>query len=271
LKTREKYEIYKPKKFLGQNFLVDDNISKKIVRQLELKATDTVLEIGPGQGALTKNLAGFCKNYIAVEIDKNITESLKEKFGDKGKILNEDFLKYDLTKIKKPIKIIGNLPYNIASEILFKLFDNREKIQSAVLMVQKEFARRLVSSPNSKEYGIMSVQTQVFSKPKILFNVPPTVFFPKPKVESSVIKLDFSKNDYELLSRDSFKILVRTAFGKRRKTLKNSLKDLFEKIGLDFDELDLFFNFSKRAENLCVADYVRLANLIFTRVYNNAE
>lgn len=271
MRTRDKYKLYKPKKFLGQNFLVDDNIARKIVKQLNLKDTDTVLEIGPGQGALTKHLAGFCKKYIAIEIDKSISESLEEKYGDKGEIINEDFLKYDLNKFKKPIKIIGNLPYNIASEILFKLFDNREKTESAVLMVQKEFARRLVASPNTKEYGIMSVQTQVFCKPVILFNVPPTVFFPKPKVESSVIKLDFGYDNYNLLNRDSFKLLVRTAFGKRRKTLKNSLKDLFEELKLDFNEYDLFFDFSKRAENVSVADYVQLANQIFVKVFYNAE
>ncbi|MCX6165780.1 MAG: 16S rRNA (adenine(1518)-N(6)/adenine(1519)-N(6))-dimethyltransferase RsmA [Ignavibacteriae bacterium] len=267
MKTRDKYKLYKPKKFLGQNFLVDDNISRKIVKQLDLKDTDTVLEIGPGQGALTKHLAGFCKNYIAIEIDKNIAESLKEKYENKVKIINEDFLKYNLSQFKKPIKIIGNLPYNIASEILFKLFDHREKIECAVLMVQKEFARRLVASPNSKEYGIMSVQTQVFCKPGILFNVPATVFFPKPKVESSVIKLNFCNDNYNILNRDSFKLLVRAAFGKRRKTLKNSLKNLFEELKLDFNEYDLFFDFSKRAENIGVADYVQLANQIFVNVF----
>ena len=271
MKTRDKYKLYKPKKFLGQNFLVDDNISRKIVKQLDLKDTDTVLEIGPGQGALTKHLAGFCKKYIAIEIDKNIAESLEVKYKDKVKIINWDFLKFDLSQFKKPIKIIGNLPYNIASEILFRLFEHRDKIECAVLMVQKEFARRLVANPNSKEYGIMSVQTQVFCKPKILFNVPPTVFFPKPKVESSVIKLDFTNDNYNLLNRDSFKLLVRTAFGKRRKILKNSLKELFEELELNFDEYDLFFDFSRRAENVSINEYVQLSNLIFEKVFYNAE
>ena len=270
MKTREKYKLYKPKKFLGQNFLVDDNISRKIVKQLDIKESDTILEIGPGQGALTKHLAGVCKKYIAVEIDSEICNSLKEKYG-KGKFINEDFLKFDLNQFKKPIKIVGNLPYNIASEILFKLFDHREKITISILMVQKEFAQRLVAKPHSKAYGILAVQTQAFSEPEILFNVPPTVFFPKPKVNSSVIKLNFSNENYEILSRELFKRLVRSAFGKRRKILKNSLEDLFEELKLDFDDFDLFFDFSKRAENLNVEGYVQLSNIIFEKVFYNAE
>ncbi|MFA5404621.1 MAG: 16S rRNA (adenine(1518)-N(6)/adenine(1519)-N(6))-dimethyltransferase RsmA [Ignavibacteria bacterium] len=271
MKTRDKYKLYKPKKFFGQNFLVDDNISKKIVRQIGMIDTDIVLEIGPGQGALTKHITGYCKEYIAVEIDKSIAESLEVKFGDKGKIINEDFLKYDLSQFKKPIKIIGNLPYNIASEILFKLFDHRSKLECAVLMVQKEFARRLIAHPDTKEYGIMSVQTQVFSRPEILFNVPPTVFFPKPKIESSVIKLYFNNDNNNLQSKDFFKLLVRTAFGKRRKTIRNSLKNLFEEYKLDFNEYSMFFDFSRRAENVSIAEYIQLSNLIFEKVNDNAK
>ena len=265
MKTKEKYKIYKPKKFLGQNFLVDDNIAKKIVKHLEIKKSDTVLEIGPGRGALSKHLAGTCRKYIAVEIDGNIAKSLSDKIGDKGKIVNEDFLKYNLNKFRKRVKIIGNLPYNIASEILFKLFDCREKIDTAVLMVQKEFARRIVSHPDSKEYGILSVQSWAFCNPEILFNVPPSVFFPKPKVESSVVKLYFN-NNLELLNVSMFKKLVRSAFGKRRKTLKNSLKDMFSELNLNFSDFDLFFDFSKRAENINVNQYVKLSNHIFEKI-----
>jgi 16S rRNA (adenine1518-N6/adenine1519-N6)-dimethyltransferase len=268
LKTREKYKIYKPKKYLGQNFLVDDNISKKIVKQLEITKSDFVIEIGPGQGALTKHLEGYCDNYIAVEIDKSISEALEEKYGSRIKIINDDFLKYDLNQFVKPIKIIGNLPYNIASEILFKLFDYRDKIACAVLMVQKEFAQRLVAKPNTKEYGILSVQTNAFSQPKILFNVPPTVFFPKPKVESSVIKLEFKIN-YDILNKEIFKKLVRSSFGKRRKLIKNSLKDFFEEYKLSFRDYN--FDFTKRAENINVEEYVKLSNDIYKIVLSYAK
>lgn len=271
MRTKDKYILYRPKKFFGQNFLVDDNISKKIVRQLEINESDTVLEIGPGRGALTKYIAGFCKSYIAIEIDKNISAELEATYREKGKIINEDFLKFDLRQFKKPVKIIGNLPYNIASEILFKLFDNRDIIECSVLMLQKEFARRLTAQPGTKDYGIMSVQTQVFSTPDIIFNVPPTVFFPKPKVESSVIKLSFSDKRIALYDKDIFKKLVRASFGKRRKTLKNSLKEYFEELNLEFDEFELLFDFKKRAENITVEGYVNMANLIYSKTFHNAE
>jgi 16S rRNA (adenine1518-N6/adenine1519-N6)-dimethyltransferase len=146
-----------------------------------------------------------------------------------------------------------------------------EMIECAVLMLQKEFARRLIAVPHTKDYGIMSVQTQVISNPKILFNVPPTVFFPKPKVESSVVKLTFSGKENIPLNKEIFKKLVRSSFGKRRKTLKNSLKDLFEELNLDLDDFELFFDFSKRAEDITVAEYVNMANLIFSKVFYNAE
>jgi len=259
LKTREKYELYKPKKFFGQNFLVDDNISKKIIKQLDINSRDLVIEIGPGQGALTKHLAFLKSNYIAVEIDNTIAGELKSKFGNEITVINQDFLKFDLNQFDKKIKIIGNLPYNIASEILFRLFDSRDKIISAVLMVQKEFAGRLTAAPYTKEYGIMSVQTQVFSVPTLQFNVPPTVFFPKPKVDSSVVKLDFS-NDLKIESIKVFKELVRSAFGKRRKMIRNSLKEFFEKNNLSFEMFD--FDFTRRAENIRVEEYTSLANKI---------
>lgn len=271
MKTKDKYKIYRPKKFLGQNFLVDDNISKKIVKQLDLQDCDIVLEIGPGQGALTKHLAGFCKNYYAIEIDKNIAESLEDKFGETASIINEDFLKFDFNMLNEPVKIVGNLPYNIASEILFKLFDNREKILFAVIMVQKEFASRLTATPDTKEYGILSVQSQAFSKPKLLFNVPPTVFFPKPKVESSVVLIDFRDMKNEIRNSNTFKTLVRTAFGKRRKTLKNSLKELFEELKLGFVKYESIIDFSKRAENIRVEKYIELANEIYLNTKDNVE
>lgn len=260
MKTREKYEFYRPKKIFGQNFLVDDNISQKIIRQLDITESDLVLEIGPGQGALTKHLAALEERYTAVEIDNAIASELGIKYGSRINIINQDFLKFDLSQFGRKIKIVGNLPYNIASEILFRLFDYRDTIISAVLMVQKEFAQRLVAKPDSKEYGIMSVQTQVFSKPSLLFSVPPTVFFPKPKVESSVIKLGFG-NDADLKSVNIFKALVRASFGKRRKIIRNSLKEYFEKMNISFGDFD--FDFTRRAENVRVEEYVALANRIF--------
>jgi len=260
----EKYKKYKPKKFLGQNFLVDDNIARKISRTVEFSKDDFVLEIGPGHGALTRYFTDYGDNYAAVEIDKSAFENLKEKY-PKVNFIHKDFLKLDFIKDipvipSGNIKVIGNIPYNITSEILFKLFDNRDYIHSAVLMVQKEVAQRLIAISDTKEYGILAVQTQANCIPKILFSVPPTAFFPKPRVNSSVIKLDFRTVSFEISNYEHFRLLVRNAFGKRRKTIRNSLMGFFEEKGLSFADFD--FDFSRRAENLKVHEYIMLSQKI---------
>jgi 16S rRNA (adenine1518-N6/adenine1519-N6)-dimethyltransferase len=265
--SKDKYEKYRPKKFLGQNFLVDDNISQKIIKCLDIKENDIILEIGPGQGALTKFLIDYKNEYIAVEIDKHIVEKLNEKYYGKIKILHKDFLKIDFnSELKdlfvsgKKIKIIGNIPYNITSEILFKFFDNKEKIDVAVIMVQKELAHRLTAKPDTKDYGILAIQTQINSEPQIMFNVPPTAFFPKPKVHSAIVKLNFDKSGYKIADADLLKKLVRTSFGQRRKMMSNSLKELFVETKISFG--DLKFDFSRRPENVSVREFIELANEI---------
>ena len=263
MKTQEKYEKYKPKKFFGQNFLVDDNISKKIIKQLEIQDDDVIVEIGPGQGALTKHLVNEAKRYFAVEIDTGIADKLENDYGGSVKIIRGDFLKFNLQKDIKlnrgeRLKIIGNIPYNITSEILFKLFDVSNIVKCAVLMVQREVARRLIAKPNTKDYGILAVQTQMNCIPKLLFDVPPTSFFPKPNVHSSVIKLDFSEKIYEVMSGTVFTQLVRSAFGKRRKVMSNSLKEFF--IENNIDKADIDFDFTRRPENLSVPEFVQLSN-----------
>ena len=264
--TEEKYQKYRPKKFLGQNFLTDENIAKKITESLGAGRNDIVIEIGPGQGILTKYLFRQTDDFTVVELDKSICIKLKEKFKGELKIVHQDFLKFDLSAISdkaidgRKIKIIGNIPYNITSEILFKLFDNVSKIDSAVLMMQKEVAQRLQAKPNSKEYGILAVQTQSNTNPKILFNVSPSSFFPKPKVESSVVKLDFDNMKYPIKDRELFRNFVRSSFGQRRKTLNNSLKIFFEKNNLTGVKPE--FDYSRRAENVSIEEYVKLSNEI---------
>ena len=266
MRTKEKYEIYKPKKFLGQNFLVDDNISKKIVNYLDIEKDDNVVEIG--QGALTKYLSGLTKYYIAVEIDKNIVEALKIKYKDSVGIIHKDFLKLDFEKDllnlfnkNKKIKVIGNLPYNISSEILFKLFDIQNNLDFAIIMLQKEFALRMIAKPDTKEYGILAVQTQLNSVPKVLFSIPPTAFFPKPKVISSVVKLDFNFQTHEINDKKLLRNIIRSSFGKRRKIMGNSLKDLFSELNINF--ADINFDFKRRPENVKVEEFVNLSNEIF--------
>lgn len=263
---KEKYQKYRPKKFLGQNFLTDENIAKKIVESIKAGNDDIVIEIGPGQGILTKYLFRITKDFTAVELDKSICIKLKDKFKDDLNIIHQDFLKFDLFKFSesqkevRKIKIIGNIPYNITSEILFKLFEGGNRIDTAVLMMQKEVAQRLQAKPNTKEYGILAVQTQVNANPKILFNVSPSSFFPKPNVESSVVKLDFDSKKYQIKDRELFRNFIRSSFSQRRKTLNNSLKLFFEKVNLS--DMKPEFDYSRRAENVSIEEYVKLSNEI---------
>lgn len=267
MNLKQKYEKYKPKKFLGQNFLVDENIAGKIVASLDPQADDVIIEIGPGRGALTKIISRYTKRLIAVELDKKIYEQLLTEYDEKIKLIHKDFLnidfKKDITTNYKKLKIIGNIPYNITTEILFKLYETSEQISTAVLMVQKEVAHRLVSKPNSKDYGILAVQTQFYTDPKILFNVPPSAFFPKPRVNSSIVRFDFNKDKTDLKDVKLFKTLVRESFGQRRKTMKNSLKKFFEEKNIFIDEID--FDFSRRPENVSVREFVNLSNKIYPK------
>ena len=275
----DKYIKYRPKKFLGQNFLVDDNISKKIVKSLDITPEDFIIEIGPGYGSLTKHIIPEADDYLAVEIDKGITENLKNGLlkNEQEKnhnIISKDFLKFDFENDadlyntrKKQIKISGNIPYNITTEVLFRLFENKKKISIAILMIQKEVANRLTAKKDTKEYGILAVMTQFNSDVKVLFNVPPTAFFPKPNVNSSVIELNFREEKYQVKDYELLRSLVRSSFGKRRKTMKNSLKDFFEKNKIDLKEIN--FDFSRRAENVSVEEFVTLANWIYGKIFEH--
>ncbi|MBS1551479.1 MAG: ribosomal RNA small subunit methyltransferase A [Bacteroidetes bacterium] len=271
ISNEDKYNKYRPKKFLGQNFLVDENIAKKIVSSLEIHPGDIVIEIGPGQGVLTKYISEQTDNLIAVELDRSIYEKLSAEYSGRAKIIHKDFLKFDLENNlneildvnvygKLKLKVIGNIPYNITTEILFRLFDSADIMDTAVLMMQKEVAKRLTAQPNTKEYGILAVQTQFSSDPKILFGVPPTAFFPKPNVESSIVKFGFSKNKYKVADKQIFRSLVRNSFGQRRKTMKNSLKRFFEMNDVSFDQIE--FDFSRRAESLSIQEFTLLSDRI---------
>lgn len=272
ISNKEKFEHYKPKKFLGQNFLVDHNIAKKIVASLEIKSEDVIVEIGPGQGVLTKYISLLTENFVAVELDKSIYEKLTFEYEGKLKLIHKDFLKVDLendiynlidiknTADNQKLKIIGNIPYNITTEILFKLYDSVEIIDSAVLMMQKEVAKRLTAQPHTKDYGILAIQTQVHCDPKILFHVPPTAFFPKPNVDSSIVRFDFKKTKFEIKDKELFKFLVKQSFSQRRKTMKNSLKKFFEDVNVNPEKID--FDFTRRAETVSIEEYTGLLNSV---------
>lgn len=254
-----------PKKSLSQNYLRDENICRKIVEAFDIGKDDKILEIGSGQGALTKYIADRTKKLVGIELDKNNCAILSEKFPDL-QIYNDDILKTDFGKMsrrfdsKGKIRVIGNIPYNITSQILFKLIDNRNLISNALMMMQEEVAKRLIANPNTKDYGITSVFTQVFSKPGLLFKVSKNCFYPKPKVDSRMIKFDFETSLEDRIENiEFFRKFVRTAFGKRRKTLRNALKDM----EIDVRSAGVTFDFGRRAETLTPIEFIDLSNKFY--------
>ncbi|HUU81462.1 MAG TPA: 16S rRNA (adenine(1518)-N(6)/adenine(1519)-N(6))-dimethyltransferase RsmA [Acidobacteriota bacterium] len=224
---------FRPQKRLGQHFLIDRQIIHKIIRSARFEASDLVLEIGPGQGALTLPLAQSVGQVVAVEKDTYLAGLLKEKLSRTQLInvtlINHDILKLDLNEIKPPspvkIKVIGNLPYNISSPLLEKLIENRELVSRAVLMFQSEVAERLTASPGGKAYGAMTLLIQYHALPTPLLEVSRKSFYPIPKVDSMVVELDFERPyPRHTIHVDSFKRVVKGAFAYRRKTILNSLK-----------------------------------------------
>lgn len=243
----------KPKKYLGQHFLKDENVAQKIVSALSWENYNLVLEIGPGMGVLTKYLIQENKNISVVEIDSESVEYLKRNYPEL-KIFEEDFLKMNLKQRfeNQSVCILGNFPYNISSQIVFKVIENRVQIPEMAGMFQKEVAERICASEGSKVYGILSVLTQAFFSCKYLFTVSETVFHPPPKVKSGVIIL---KRHTERLETDEdlfFKI-VKAGFNQRRKTLRNALKSL---IPSEINFADNLLNL--RAEQLTVRQFKEL-------------
>ncbi len=245
--------MVRPKKYFGQHFLTDSNIARKITGCLSDSFT-IICEIGPGTGILTLELLkrNFQKIYL-IEIDSESVEYLKSHFkNEKLVIAKADFLKTDLKILsEKPIALIGNFPYNISSQIFFKLIEHRNFFLETVGMIQKEVAERIVASPGTKTYGILSVLLKAWFNIEYCFSVNETVFYPPPKVKSAVIKL-VRNNTKELFCNENlFTRVVKTAFNQRRKTLRNALKPL----GLPIKEHPLL---NKRAEQLSVDDFVKL-------------
>lgn len=248
------------KKHLGQHFLTDENIAEDIANSLTEIGYKNVLEIGPGMGVLTKYLLKKNITTTVVEIDRESIAYLKVHFLNlSNRIINEDFLKIDIPKLFNgdQFAIIGNFPYNISSQIVFKTIEFRDHIPELCGMFQKEVAKRIAEKPGSKTYGIMSVLTQAFYDVEYLFNVPPSVFNPPPKVDSGVIRM-IRKKDYSLPVDVSFFFkLVKTAFNQRRKTLRNSLKSFQLSDKLREDAI-----FAKRPEQLSVHQFIELTQSV---------
>jgi len=244
------------KKYLGQHFLKEEEIAEKIAASLTEKGYKNVLEIGPGMGVLTKYLLQKKYTTSVIEIDTESVEYLKAHFLNlSDRIISKDFLKIKLSDYfgENPLAIIGNFPYNISSQIIFKTLENRWQIPELSGMFQKEVAKRIASKPGNKVYGILSVLTQAFYEVEYLFTVPPTVFNPPPKVDSGVIRL-IRKEIFELpASEKLFFKVVKLGFNQRRKTLRNSLKSFNLSDKLKQDVI-----FAKRPEQLSVEQFIEL-------------
>ena len=248
------------KKHLGQHFLKDENIAHKIGETLTLNGYQNVLEIGPGMGVLTKYLIEKPLEVVAMELDSESVSYLNDHYPNKNlEVIEADFLKFDLASIfsDQAFAVTGNFPYNISTQIVFRMLENRVRIPEFTGMFQKEVAKRICEKEGSKTYGILSVLTQAFYEAEYLFTVPPSVFNPPPKVDSGVLRLRRKENytlacDEKLLFR-----VVKTAFQQRRKTLRNSLKSFELSQNLKEDII-----FGQRPEQLSVAEFITLTQKV---------
>lgn len=251
----------KPKKALGQHFLTDETIAARIAATLDDYKGMPVLEVGPGMGVLTKYLLDYGHDVTVVEIDEESVDYLNHNFPSlHGRILGDDFLKMDLAKVMgdRQFCVIGNYPYNISSQIFFKVLDYKDLIPCCSGMLQKEVAERLAAAPGSKVYGILSVLLQAWYDVEYLFTVNENVFNPPPKVKSGVIRM--KRNDVTQLGCDEklFRTIVKTTFGQRRKTLRNSIRGLLPP-GCVLPDLPVW---GQRPEQLSVQEFINLTNVV---------
>jgi len=268
----------KPNKKLGQSFLIDINVINRISDAADITQDDVVVEIGAGIGVLTESIARKTKKVIAVEIDRNLVEVLKDKLGgyDNVEVHSGDILKFDFNSIsetyKSKIKVIGNVPYNISSPLIFRLLSFRPVISDFMLMLQKEIVQRLVSVPNNKIYGVPSVILQMFATVEKILDVPSTCFYPQPKVESAIVKGTFrEKPFFPLQDEIFFTSLVKAAFAQRRKMLINNLKK--SKLLADVEEEKIrevlssaCIDCKRRGETLSVEEFGKLSNLFLEAI-----
>lgn len=255
----------RPLKKFGQNYLKDQNILNKIVDEISPKPDDNILEIGPGTGSLTGKLVDKGITFTAVEIDRRVIDELKSRFPSVS-VIEHDFLQLKMMNLLRydgdKLRIIGNIPYNLTSSILFKMIENNSIINDSVLMVQLEVAKRMTAKRGIKDYGILAVLLSYFADVKLAFKVSPNVFFPKPKVESAVIHIRFNEIEKSKTFQNTFISVVKAAFGNRRKMLKNSLSNsIFAEINFSDSGIDL----SKRAEQLGIDDFLSLTKFVLTQ------
>lgn len=258
---------HQARKRFGQNFLVDHGIIHHIVRSIGPQSTDNIVEIGPGQGAITGSLLSHCPKLNVIELDRDLIPMLRVQFEKypEFKVHESDALKFDFSQLKSeqdaPLRIVGNLPYNISTPLIFHLLEYRSLVQDMHFMLQKEVVMRLAAKPRDKNYGRLSVIAQYYCDVENLFEVPPESFQPRPKVMSAIVRMSPHKS-LPAIADDAtfFSEVVKQSFQQRRKTLRNSLKPILELVP-NIEDYPL--DFGQRAEQLSVTDFVHLSNFIF--------
>ncbi|QDC44547.1 16S rRNA (adenine(1518)-N(6)/adenine(1519)-N(6))-dimethyltransferase RsmA [Methylophilus medardicus] len=248
------------KKKFGQNFLIDQAIIQSLINAIHPQADDLMVEIGPGLGAMTQPLIKHLDHLHVVEIDRDIIQWMQSFYPpQKITIHNSDVLKFDFSHIGERIRVVGNLPYNISSPILFKLLENTAQIIDMHFMLQKEVVERMVAAPSTSEYGRLSVMLQYRLHMEYMVTVPPEAFDPAPKVESAFVRcVPHARLPYPAADEALFAKVVTAAFGQRRKTLRNTLKGLLDDAGFSAINIDS----QSRAENLGVAEFVAISNYL---------
>ncbi len=253
---------HRPRKRFGQNFLHDQGVLHRIDQAIRPKPADQIVEIGPGLGALSQYLIAGAGEINAVELDRDLIEPLSERFGEQITLHNSDALKFDFCSLApegEKLRIIGNLPYNISTPLLFHLFEQRECIEDMHFMLQQEVVDRIVAAPGSKSYGRLSIMAQYYCQTESLFHVPPGAFNPPPKVHSAIIRLiPHANHPVEVKDFKQFEAVIRQAFSQRRKTIRNTLKKL-----ITAEELTaLGIDPTMRPEQLNIEQFAKISNAI---------
>jgi len=252
--------MHRARKRFGQHFLHDQNIIERILRSIDPRPGDRIIEIGPGQGALTWPLLQRCGELTAIELDRDLIPVLQQNSTRYGKLqlINADILEFDLASLggEQMIRLVGNLPYNISTPLMFHVLDSIAQISDMHFMVQKEVAERIVAAPGNGDYGRLSIMLQYQCDCQLLFEVPPGSFTPPPKVDSAVIRLiPRAKPEHDIGDYANFSAIVQAAFGQRRKTLSNSLKNTLSRDVIIACGIDP----GLRAENLSLDDFAKLS------------
>jgi 16S rRNA (adenine1518-N6/adenine1519-N6)-dimethyltransferase len=264
-----------PKQALGQHFLIDLGIARKIVRLADLEPEDCVVEIGPGMGVLTFLMLPLVKKVIAVELDQGMAAFLREKAAGAGMasltVVRQDALGFDFARVSRDvgrkIKVVANLPYNISTPVIFRLLESRETLTRLTLMLQREVAQRISASPGNKDYGPLAIFTQLYTSPKIVMQVPPEAFYPRPRVESALVRFEIMEHPRIAIDDDGFfQQVVRASFAHRRKTLLNALTgsslSLGAKEGVAAALEAIGIDPRRRAETLDLVEFQRLAEAL---------